>query len=167
MTDLTEEWVLGPPAEGRRVGRHEARFPGRSDLDDLPEYLRLESTDSKKSAYFRSSTRRGATGDVIWVSDAVLKRFQGRLRVRPYQGAKGRRYRFWRLLHDPGQSLALIGLVLALVGLVVDALLAINLVSQIPVVMQLGPVNIMIASFGLKATGLILLFSKGVLQGDI
>ena len=142
----------------------EARFPEITVGVDLPPYVLLQSVKRGSRAVMWTSTRRGATGNDVWISsdsesglqddDSVVK-----------TAASPRQYRLHRLAHDSTQRLILLGLVLALVGIITSVLLDLNDVGKYWQPESLIVFGIKVLSNLVAAAGLVIVFWVGIL-GD-
>ena len=136
-----------------KVGKFEARFPENSAPTPLPEYIAL--TDGKRTAVLRSSTRRGAAGDIIYVASSSP--FSNDKPV-SFTASKKNKYLWYVLFHDFDSLLGLFGLLIALVGVCIDASLAAG--KYYPVLTFSGATlaGVAILSNFLKAPGLVIAF---------
>lgn len=158
---MSGEWIL---LHKGGVGRFEVSFPGNTAPDPLPSYVRLEVNGH--FGYFRPTTRRGASGNQLWLSPAALTS-AGDGHLAKLIGASALSYRWHKLIRDRQQLFFVVpGLLLQLASLVVDASLAIGKVSTIIDVGKEGVIASLVASVSLKAIGATLVFLKGVLAGD-
>ena len=99
------------------TSRFKASFPGLAATGDpveVPRFIKLIDSTRGASAYLQTATRRGASGNQIWVSPQILK--QSNDRQVTYESSSSLHYRLYLLFNDPGQRLALVGLIVGLSG---------------------------------------------------
>jgi hypothetical protein len=113
------------------TGRLTASFPANSSPQDLPKFVKIFANSGKASAHHQASMRRGASGNEIWVSQQTLRGLREGSAV-SYGRTTEWRYRFYRLVHDRSQTLALIGLGMAFIGISADDLLSLWIPESSP-----------------------------------
>jgi hypothetical protein len=146
------------------VKRFEIQFPGNTVPKDLPPYVRLVA--GKQQCVLKTTTRRGASGQVLLVSSRTIKAVPDGTEVQ-FVEASSLRYHWHRLWHDTSKTAGLVGLLLTVIGLVIDASLAIGKVKPLIAVSETAIVWIMWLSLLIKLIGIVLVFLyKDLLKED-
>jgi len=143
--------------------RFEAAFPKLS-VPNPPRYVEIVATRGQREyraiLHSNTSRRSKASGEQLWISDKILSEVDDGASV-TYREVSRLRYNLSRLVRDPNQRLALMGLIIALLGLTIDAALAVNQVSTF-IEKDSDYVTVFtILSFFLKGIGLLLVFTQG------
>ncbi len=100
--------------------RFEASFPALT-VPKPPAYVRI--SDGTKTEVLRARLRDYASGNQVFVSRSSTFRDDAKVADKP---ATANQYRWFVIRHDGDSQLALVGLVIALVGVYIDASLAVG-----------------------------------------
>jgi hypothetical protein len=161
MTD--NEWPL------RKTKDVDDRFKATFSEDADKEKKRFKYIGIKngnRTEFFMTESRGlGTKGYRIDVAENALPGMNTGDKVRFFE-AKERDYRLFRLLHDKLQRLTLLGLILAVVGALIDASLSIGESNPIILITQQQKTALMFISLGCTVIGLMLVFWKGILKDE-
>lgn len=145
---------------GKQIGRYDAFFP---DVDvnglpvskyEIPEYVIIEN------AVFKTNFN-GGNGSVF-VSTRELSE-STKLNPRKIQpvGTTKKKYFWYKLGQDKFQKIAFKGLIIALVGALIDTSFAVGKIHAFFIISNNATIALLIVAFILKVLGLWLVFKKG------
>lgn len=157
-------WVVR--RNGAVTKRFEVQFPEITAPKPFPRYLALGA--NQQVEYLRASMRRGASRYELWVSPRAFPRLADPLGMpATFHTISAFKFHCHKVLRDPGQGLTLMGLVIALVGLLIQASLGIGKIAPIWIVSDTVLVWSTVMVFVLQTGGLCLVFIKGILERDV
>jgi hypothetical protein len=116
---MAPSWII------RHLGglsRFVISFPGNVAPDPLPPYLTVTARETTE--VLRTATRRGAAGDQAWVSPA--SRLPDRDPLTAMRPASVWRYQWYRIRTYGPLQLVLLGAIVGLIGLWIEASLALG-----------------------------------------
>ena len=154
--------------DGEKIGRFDAFFPKEDssptpmEVKDIPKYVEIRINN--KTHYFKTTTKDSRRGK-IYVSKAI---YNGK-NIEEISFKKSRHLQFlvYKIRNDRNQQVALAGLIIAILGLVIDGSLAIGKAKAEYIKWILTDEEIlllMIFAIVLKALGLFIVYRKGLLS---
>jgi hypothetical protein len=123
-------WVLQHES---RADPRTASFPEQASAPS--GFIRLAA--GGEAAVLKGTTRRGAAGNEVWVPSGTLPNVSDRTEVSVTSTSRAAFQRYW-VIRDPARRRALLGLIVALTGLVLKLALELGKTYPIIVVGEAG-----------------------------
>jgi hypothetical protein len=154
---MRPDWKLHHEADDPE----KALFPQNAVLGNLPEFVKISHRG--KSVYLESGIRKYANGNQVHVWKKILVQVDEGEDVTVSETSRWNHYRYL-VTHLPSQKFALVGLLIALGGLLIDG--GFELGNILPVIrLTEGWVFALVAvGIAAKVLGLFLAFWKGFIQ---
>jgi hypothetical protein len=145
-----------------KIDKFVAEYPPRDDegkeQSETPQFIRI--SDDKKGVYLKTKMRESGDGCVFFVNPKILPDTNENYQVK-WEEARSYQYSLYKVWNDKEQRLAFFGLLLAVLGYLIDA--SFDIGKSYPLIEYNYNLFMVakISSWILKIVGVVLVFWKG------